>query len=582
MTTTIALGGNGHWGGGEGEIVNYTVDEEATPLHAADTSGAVPQISFEVDESLDPDETLLLYGSPITLSDGSNGTTFGTITDVSPTNGLVSISAESPLASLVPEQQIKPFVGSLRAAVGALLHDVEVDVPIAFDPELAADSSTVAMQGWYGSPWEWLKMMGISHGFEVSIIGEAIAVRTPRARETDTSTDSSRAATVSRGQMALNIEVVRYRHTYREQAMVYPAEGWTEDLEVYTVDADEKLEVEIPINVSLMSIEQPICVSMLSRDYVGPSAYTVSGNDGLPITPATWAMFGGALSVEIGQDTKTLILKITGPSLQKYAPYSISVNSGLSDTYSTLRIRGTGVHFTREVHRYATGASSKIARQEVGVTIDNPTVQSDDQFAALVLSAARAFSMPTHTISAVATVANRSGRPGLVRYLTFGDFKAARSPSYTLASWKDEFSTRTFREIRDQLRAEGSPRTSFENQAFGNVIGSITRRGSSYFRVRRATIEPSGISWEAEADTTFGQIKEAHAGKTFRELMRDRAGLTFAEIALTPLREIPPLPEPEVVGFGSGVFGGGRFGHADPPISDGFGLDAFGTDPFGG
>lgn len=582
MAVEITLGGNGRWRGGSAEIENYSVDEEATPLNAADTSGAVPSLNFDVDAPDDLDDLLLLYGTPVTLTDGSNGSTFGTITDIGGTDGNVSLSTESPLSALVPEQVIPPFVGTLQGAINALLQQVQVAIPIAYDPGLAAEARPVAMQGWYGSPWEWLKMMAIAHRFEVAIIGEAIAVRRVRQREINTETDSSRGMSVQRGPLALNIEAVRYRNTFKQNAIVYPSTGWTEELDVYTVDADEELEVEIPIDVSLMSIEQPTCVAMVPKVYNGPSVYTVSGDDGLVIPPAMWKAYGGSVSIEIGEDTKSIILKVKGPSLQQYAPYSLSVNSGLSETYSTLRLRGTGVHFTREVRRYATGASSKIARQEVGVTIDNPTIQSDAQFASLVLSAARQFSMPTHTISGTALVANRAGAPGLVRYMTFGEFKAARPDPYKLSSWKTEFSGMTFRQIRAALRAESSPSTDFQNQAFGNVVGSTTRYGSSSFRVRRATIGPASIQWEAEADTTFAQVKAAHLGKTFRQLRNERLGLTFGELALTPLSRHSTAPPPVGSGFGLGPFGHGPFGGGGrDPQSGAFGLGPFGLEPFG-
>lgn len=570
MAVEIELLGNGAWAGGRGELKSYSVDEESTPITANDTSGAVPELRFDVDvNEFDPGQTRLLYDTPIRLTDGSNGTFEATIGSVSVSDGSASITATSPLSALVPEQRMLPYVGTLAGALSAVFDLVGVTTPVSYDPALNATTTQVAMQGWYGSPWEWIKMLCISHSLEVSVIGSAIAIRRGRQREVTSLTDQTFSEDIQRGQAAIAIEVVRYRNEYKANQIVYPAGGWSEDLEVYSVDADEVIEVEIPVDVSIMSIQQPTCVEFVPKNYSGPSVYAVAGNDGLFVKPAQWVANGGKVEVSIGQDTKTIVLKITGPSLQKYAPYSISVNSGTSETYSALRLRGTGVHFERDTLTFRTGADPKIARQDVGVTIDNPTVQSDAQVASLALSAARQFSRPVHTVSATAIVANRDETPGLVRYLTFGEFDAARPDTYKFSSFKTEFAGKTFRQIRDALRAQGAPQDSFANQAFGNVVGSVRRHGDAMFRVRRATITPEGISWEGEASTTFGDVKTAHAGMSFLQLKVLREGMTFAEVSLQPLRARRPVP------YG---------GDTPPPEGEiqGWGLDAWGDSAWGG
>lgn len=533
MAVEVTLTGGGSWQGGSAELADYSVEEESTPIEGSDTGGAVPGISFTVVAN---DETALLYDSSYALSDESNGSTLGTISAVNIANGVATISGESRLSALVAVKHLAPMTGTLREVLSYYLTECGITSGVSYDPEIEAETTPATVQGWHGSVWDAIKMLCIVHQIEVSLVSDAIVFRPLRVREVTYGTDSSVSAAIERGELATSIEVIRYENTYRANAMVYPAGGWNEDLEIYSVESGETIEVEIPVDVSLISIEQPTCVTFVAREYTGPSVYTVAGNDGLPVTPAMWANFGGKVEVSIGEDFKTIVVKITGADLPEYGPYSLSVNSGSSEAYSTLRLRGTGVHFTTEVSTFQTGTESIYASQDVGITVDNPMIQTPEQVASIGLATARKYGNPNRTLDVNATVLNRKGEPGHIVTTTFGDFDAARSDSYTFQSFKDEFAGMTFLQIRDKLRTDSDVYAKFENQAFGNISGSKVRYGDLWYRIRRATITPGGVSYSAEADTTFEQVKEAQSGRTFADLKASRTGMSFADIALVPLR----------------------------------------------
>lgn len=533
MAVEIKITGGGSWVGGRAALGDYSVDEESTPIEGSDTSGAVPGMSFTVVSNPD---THLLYDSNYELTDASNGLTAGTITGISDTNGLATIVGESRLTALVAVRRFQPYNGTLQGALSYYLSQCGITTGISFDPTLQANTKPCTLQGWDGTAWDLIKMLTVSYQFEVSLVGATIVFRSLRARQASTGTDSSISFSMDRGDLAKAVEVVRYENTYRANAMVYPAGGYTDDLEVYSVEANEEIEVEIPVDVSLVSIEQPTCVTFVPRDYSGPSVYAVAGNDGLPIPPQLWADQGGKVTATIGDDMKTIVLKIKGPGLPEYSPYTFSVNSGSSNAYSALRIRGTGVHFTKETVKFLTGTNSIYAAQDVGITIDNPTLQSPAQVATVGLSAARKYGNPVRTLTVSANVVNRTGEQGFIVSTTLGDFDAARSDTYTLQSFKTEFAGKTLAQIRDTLRATANVESRFENQAFGNVAGSTVRYGDAWYRIRRATISPAGVQYTAEADTTLAQVKAAQAGRTLQDLKTARAGMTLADIALVPLR----------------------------------------------
>src|SRR5690606_21024222 len=133
------------------------------------------------------------------------------------------------------------------------------------------------------------------------------------------------------------------------------------------------------MDASLVSVDQPVCVLSVDRNYGASSVYTVSGNDGLIIPPAQWEADGGSLTVEINPDTKSLTVTVVGGRSEEYAPYSIAMASGTSDNYSSLRLIGTGVFQTEHTMTLPACQDADLAPDEVGKVVENEFFASQDQ-----------------------------------------------------------------------------------------------------------------------------------------------------------------------------------------------------------
>lgn len=522
------VSGTGAWLGGRANLENYSVEEEATPITGEDSSGATGQLSFGV---VAVEQSIRLMGDEVELTDQSNGRTRATVSALNIKDGAVSVTADSRLSKLVAEKSLAPYSGTLGGALTAYLGACGISTGYVIDSTLTGRS--VTYPAYTGEVWEWIKQLCIVEQMEVTLVSSNIIFRPLRTRTADVNKNTARSVDVSNGELAQAVEVVWYDNQYRSNEMVYPKGGWTPELEVFQVDAGETVVVEIPVDVSLVSVQQPTVQAFVDRYHTGSSVYAVAGNDGLPIQPAQWIAQGGSLTVAIGEDSKTLVVTIVGASEPEYAPYSISVNSGTSNRYSALRIIGTGVFFNAQTITFPTGVPSSVTAQEVGVTIDMPAMSTMAQAVTVGVNTAMKFAGSRMSLSASTLAVNRSGEPGTANYYTFGQFDAV-NPLVTFNTFDTTWSGQTFAQFDAFYTALAQD--NFENQAFGNAAGARVLDANVWYRIRQATITPSGIEYTAESDNTVADFDAANAGKTFAQFDALWSGWTFAEHALTPMR----------------------------------------------
>src|SRR5690606_29191636 len=247
---------------------------------------------------------------------------------------------------------------------------------IVIHPDL--EDMPVSLLGWKANVYDQLKKLAVAQGFEMSYVSENVVFRPLRGRIAVDYRDASLGWGMDVTGLAQTAEAYSYTTTSGKK-LAYPAGGWDEDVTIYSVDAGQVQEIDIPIEASLSSVDQPVCVSKVDRHHSSSSVYSVTGNDGLPVPPAQWADAGGKLEVSIGEDTRTLKVKITGADDPQYAPYRIAVSSGTSDYYSSLRIVGTGVFYTKELHSLHAHTDKDRAPEEIGVTVDNEFIDSADR-----------------------------------------------------------------------------------------------------------------------------------------------------------------------------------------------------------
>ena len=525
MAVTVKVGSNPQ----TTNIEQYSVSEESTPLNAADNTGAVGQLNLSFPESSQRNDEILL-GKTLYLSDYSNGMVTGTVTRVGATDGAASITADSRLGQLVPERTIKPFNGTLGDAFRYYLSLGKITTNIVVDPSL--ESRSVTYPGRYGSPWEFLKQICVVQRVEIALVSNAVVLRPARQRIAEVVNDISRGWEISNTQMAEAVEVYYYNNRYVDQALVYPYGGWNEEVQVYQVDANEVMEVEVALDGSLTSIMQPAPVDYVAKNYTGPtSVYSVSGNDGLPIKAAQWKAQKGKMTVAIQEDTQTLKITITGASEKKYAPYRIAVTSG-ANAYSSLRIMGTGVMFKKTLLRVPTGVPEALAVSEVGVQIDNPAISTFTDATTAGLAAAQKYAHPEQTISIQASVVNRKGEKGEVTYPVFNVFNTENNGK-TFDTWNTEYTGQTFNAMTNEYFELVAG--DFENQAFGNVGGARVLHKNAWYRVRSANISQNGIRYDAEFDTIMTDFNNRWSSGTFDDFNARQTGMTFDDWAVVPL-----------------------------------------------
>lgn len=230
--------------------------------------------------------------------------------------------------------------------------------------------------GWVGNGLELIS--ALAHSFNLVAYGVDMA---PRSSVVTTLENISEwVSEVSSGSPATAVEVAWYETTYGTQVEVYPPEGGADT--VITVNAGEVLEVELPTDSWIRSVNQPVAVDWVESDphyYDGTSGvYSVAGNDNRPITAAQWTAQGGAVSVRVKEDDpKTLVVTVVGAQGTQYAPYQIAMTSG--NNYNSLRVTGSAVRQKRNTVTVATGADVDTASSGPAVSVDYPFVQSLDQ-----------------------------------------------------------------------------------------------------------------------------------------------------------------------------------------------------------
>jgi len=184
--------------------------------------------------------------------------------------------------------------------------------------------------------------------------------------------------TVDRSEPARNIEVIWYEGAYGDNVEVVPT-----DTDVISVNAGETVELDIETGAWLQNVNQPVCVDWVEADvnyYSGSSGvYAIAGNDNVPIQPSEWIANGGSITVSINKDDpRTLHVIVKGMTVSDYSPYRVAMAAD-DPFYPALRVTADAVTTTPHTLKLPTGVDENLTKTDVGVTIDNPFVQSLDQ-----------------------------------------------------------------------------------------------------------------------------------------------------------------------------------------------------------
>lgn len=490
----------------------------------------------------------------IDLEDGAQGTTRGTINSVNNTDGLLSISADSRLSVFVAERSVQPYNGTLGGAFTYYLSLVGITSGFSIDPSIA--SRSVRFPGWYGDMWAAMKQMVAAQRVEIALVSDNIVLRPIRTRIAENVRDISQSSSVQNAQLAEKIQVYQYNNTVVNDAVIYPKPVWDwssstkryqfiygtliSEPQVYQVDADETITVDIPLNTSIYSgtIKQPYAINALDLTLTGgaylgtDSVYCIIDKEGRPYTAAQWNAGKGSVSVKVKEDTKTLEVKIKGAKDFDRAPFRLA-RASADEVYSALYFVADGIVSEKELLSFPTGAPIAKVGQEVGITIDNPFIDSTDEAYTAAAIVAAKYAHPQQTINVSTTAINRSDTSQNFRYPTFDEFAASYNSGETFADFSTAVGSETFTQFDAGWAAETID--TFENQAFGNVNGARVLLNQAWYRIRNATITESSVSYSAETDTTIEDFNDDNPYLTFREFNNRFSGKKFEDYALAPL-----------------------------------------------
>ena len=556
----VRLSGTGRFYGHASNVINYSYTEGSTPLVPGDQSGAIGDVSIDV---LDiSDTSILLYKDEFYLQDNFHGSIIGNVESVSGNNDVVTMGGRSILALLNVEAIIPPRRGTIGNVIESVLGDVGLTTNIIKDTELSTD--IVNAPGFQGDVWVYVKELANAHEVELAVVREYIVIRPARKRKIDATNILERSWQIQDIQLAQEFDVAYYNYEQVEDFLVYPKGGWTEDVQVYQVGAGETTTFEIPVDFYLTHLNQPTVQANVTKDYDGPaSVYAVSGNDGLPITPAQWTDQGGDMSFAIVGDGTVIEVTVTGPDFPELAPFTIGLNDG-SSSYSTLRITGAGMAFDRQLYTEKTGLKPGDTPVVKGAEIDNIAIDTLEDAKRYALFARRLYALPQQTFSTSAVQFPRlEGVITTVLFPTFADFDDTLSAGYSFTNFNADYSGLTFDDFTTQL-GNAVP------QGFGEVVGSRVRLDDAMYRVRSSTITPDRVSIDAEYDTLFSDLDDVYISIIWSDLEAGWTGLgdtwstilesafeqrtfedfnsffqntSFKDFALIPMRDKPSVIE---------------------------------------
>lgn len=544
MAVEVEIIGNGHYAGSKSSVGNYTVTEEATPVEGSDSSGGVGEISFKAVDDPSRLGSVLLLNDTIKLTDGDRGETQGKVNNLSANNGDLTVTATSRLGSLVVDVDAAPVNDTLANVITYYLSLGGITTNIAIDASVA--SIPVIAKGWDSLDlWTKIKELCVATGTEIALVKGVVVVRPIRGRRALEINNANESWTVSNSDMAQQVEIVYYNYQYKSSGLLYPQGGWNEDVEILQVDSGQTITRNIPLDITITSVSQPVPVSLVTPSYSASSVYTVSGNDDFNISPAQWTANGGKITVDIGDDGESLDVTIVGASgsLAKYAPFRLALSSSGGEDYSTLRIVGSGMFYDRQSVIMETGADASVTTKKIGVTVDNIFVKDYNAAVNLGINVTGKWASPTRTISISKADINRPGETSPnYDYAKFSDFDAyAASNGYTTFSAFDAAWTgKTFAQFDDywyQL-----VKNDFDYQVFGNAIGARVQWRRAMYRIKSTNITESGVDYTAEADTTFADfdVSAQLTNMKFSDFDASYAGLTFSDFALIPLPNVNP------------------------------------------
>ena len=512
MTILVRTRGTGRFTGHETSIESYQYSEGAMPKDVFDQSGEVGELSFRVNGD-DDNKSILLHGDRIELQDEIYGSITGKADGFNYADGFVEISGKSRLNLINTEGVVTPEVTTVAEYLTSIFDAALISTDVIISPDIP--NTPIVTPGFEGNLWVLLKQFAAFHQLDVSLIRNAIFVRPMRQREVFPENVSTEIVNLSEGSLSQKFNVAYYNYEKLVDALAFPKGGWTPDVEVYSVEANETVVFDIPVDAFLESVKQPIPQGFVSKEYSGPdSVYTITANDGLGIAPQLWTDFGGKMSFELTDLGRNIQVTLTGPTLEDLSPFSISLSDGATQ-YSTLRIVGTGVFFDRQTVTIPTGLTGAETPQEFGQEIDNVFISTYEQAYDAGVKARGRYALPVHTFDSTARNFSRfaEARGALAAITSFADYNLFFGLIFSFEDFAEYYEGFNFAAFNNSLSEQA-------NQTFGATAGAKIKFEDAYYRVKNVVTSQNEISISSDFDTqfvdsdkNFGGIRLASGGE---------------------------------------------------------------------
>lgn len=496
-------------------IFSYSYSEDVTSIDPSSLDGGTSQVTVS---AIAEDNSLLLINNPMTLTDSESGSVQFQVKKVSKNAGAVSVTGDTLMSRLNVIKTAGPVGGTIETPA-TLLDAINyycslVSVTPAFDDFLDEDIDLIPVNfiGWTGNVWEHLKMLcsAVSASLvdnspiEMYFLNDTLRFRNALIRTVDFSElDSDHSISVDSFDASKSVGVNYYDTTYGVDKVFYEESNYAEDADpettfkssindVMQVDAGKTITKRFKIDASLTSVNQPTCVSTITRIPPSPYAdgglgeYVVVGNDELPIQPSEWAALGGKLTVSITENPNEIEISITAPDSKTMptaenpatevtnAPYKIGAEL---DTYPAFWLTGTGVFFNKKEKKFLTGSPDSYTASDEAPVVDNPFISTLHSLSNAGIAAAQSYCGP------LVAVDKTIGQPG----------------------------------------------------EFGSTIGLTERIGDNRFRYQSASYSPSSVQLSGRMYTSINEFDENWVDITFENFNTAIGDLKFNEFTVIPL-----------------------------------------------
>lgn len=512
---------------------NYSVQEDITSFDPASPSGGVGQLSYSI---RDYPGAHRLLNEVVTLDDPGRGRFEGIVRSLTRSDFSLEVVVDGALSGLNQWHTVAPYTGTLAGYLNYLANITGLVNPLAVDPNIA--TSTVVVTGYQGNVWDQLRSFLSANQWEVAQVYSRVVVRPMRKVVTIDQNIISENETANVQTPAPKFDVNWYEGEWNNSAEFYPVRD--SDNPPLVVDANATLIQEFSVEGSLATINQPVVQDyVFNQSYAGSNGvYSVSGNDGLPITAAQWTARGGSLSARITEDPRVIEVTIRGADIADLSPFRIAMSAGTSNTYNSLHITGSGVASVKHTLTYITGESRVNSDTETGTEIDNPFIRTKGQALTAALYAMKALAGPLHTLSGSTVSLNQDANSAEDLSATMADFNASH-PGMTMAQFNTYYDDLTMAQFNTIWEENND--SQFSHQLFGLGIGARINRDTCIYRVTSTTTGPDVVNYEAISDTTMGDFNSRFSGATMGDFNDHYTGQRMQDYNVTPLRPVTAL-----------------------------------------